>query len=536
MGEAIITIIYLIGILLFVFVVIPFMVLLGTLFGLAYGMIFPFRNIVLAVLDNINMKNWSWIKDDEPAQRSYFCGPGFRQLKGVAESMLAYVEDDRDSISDLSRDFDGLSEGIILGAKIACRKCFSFFAQTMYLFLSFVLWLTFTVIFGTALCVISLIRFIIFCVISAFEHSFIFLNRVNYDCPVCHERSRFASYACPSCYAVHDKLRPNVFGILHHKCNCHKKIPCTFFNGRSKLDLYCPMCKSPLVADGVAPVTFQLIGGTKAGKSVFLASFFHQYMDKLKYVPDTTITIPKAFQSYFEELDLWYNGEICPATSYMNSQMYPILIDSSIGITRQFVIYDVAGELFIDSKNPAIEVHQRQFKYCEGYLFLIDPFSAGKLREEASDSKEDMSDYSDVDPDKVFLNFVNYLISIGYMKPGTLCKKPVSVLIAKSDVKEVKREIGLAKIKTEYEKNKEKYESFDTLRNTLCRDFLMKNGFKTFLDSIESNFTNISFFPISAMGHSSDGNKYEPWGVLESVEWLISKSDEDLASLTVIPT
>ena len=42
-------------------------------------------------------------------------------------------------------------------------------------------------------------------------------------------------------------------------------------------------------------------------------------------------------------------------------------------------------------------------------------------------------------------------------------------------------------------------------------------------------FTNLHYFPVSAMGHSPDGDPYEPWGVMEVLDWLIPLADEELA-------
>ena len=47
------------------------------------GFFTAFANYFKAVRENVNFLNWEWEKDDEPAKRSYFFGPGYAQLIGT---------------------------------------------------------------------------------------------------------------------------------------------------------------------------------------------------------------------------------------------------------------------------------------------------------------------------------------------------------------------------------------------------------------------------------------------------------------------
>ena len=38
---------------------------------------------------------------------------------------------------------------------------------------------------------------------------------------------------------------------------------------------------------------------------------------------------------------------------------------------------------------------------------------------------------------------------------------------------------------------------------------------------LESDFLNVCFFPVSAMGHSDCEEEFEPWGVLQPFFWLV---------------
>ena len=211
--------------------------------------------------------------------------------------------------------------------------------------------------------------------------------------------------------------------------------------------------------------------------------------------------------------------------------MYPLLIES-LNVRRQFSIYDIAGEMF-DGFTADSEIQQQQFNYCDGLLFLLDPFSSGSLREERVTSGNDLADFSDMPVEDVASNFINYLIRTGHAKAHARCNIPLSVLIAKADIREVKREIGPAKIKSIFQNNPDKYETLEAARDGECRRFLVDIGLSATVENLEAQFPNIHYFPVSAMGHSADGTEYEPWGILDPVEWILSVADKELADTII---
>ncbi|HAE16207.1 MAG TPA: hypothetical protein DCG51_06620, partial [Erysipelotrichaceae bacterium] len=229
-------------------------------------------------------------------------------------------------------------------------------------------------------------------------------------------------------------------------------------------------------------------------------------------------------------LEEWYQGADVPSTAQLNSQMYPLLIDSNLGVRRQFSIYDIAGEMF-DGITADSEVEQHQFTYCDGLLLLLDPFSSGLLRKNRLSTGENMSDFSDMPIEDVVNNFINYLVRIGRAKVNVRCQIPTSVIIAKADVREIKREIGPAKIYASMKKDPELYPTYEAARDDLCKQFLINNGLSSAVDNLETQFANLHYFPVSAIGHSPDGTAYEPWGVSDPVDWILPLADKKLADI-----
>jgi hypothetical protein len=63
----------------------------------------------------------------------------------------------------------------------------------------------------------------------------------------------------------------------------------------------------------------------------------------------------------------------------------------------------------------------------------------------------------------------------------------------------------------------------------------MGHGYENAVNLIEAEFTNIRYFPVSAMGHDVEDGQYEPWGVLDPVFWLMSSDNCPLRNIVKQP-
>lgn len=499
------------------------------------GFCTAFANYFKAVRENINFLNWEWEKDDEPAKRSYFFGPGYAQLIGTIKKAFELNALSGEKVSTTAKSFKGDSDGIWGGIKSIFGVIYLIIADICIYVIGTILCAAFGLIHGVITTAVMVLTYIVFTIVWIIDRLYLLRNKIRSDCPVCHSRFLVPTFMCPECGAMHKKLVPGPYGIWKHKCTCGYKIPSTFLNGRSKLDAYCPDCASPLVASDARQVVFQLIGGSKSGKTVFLSAYFHEYLKKLRTNRNLEVEISDQYQPFFGELEEWYSGIDCPATAQLNSQMYPLLINSSLGVKRQFSIYDIAGEMF-DGFTAESEILQQQFHYCNGLLFLIDPFSSGNLRDDRISSGGDMSDFSDMPVEDVVTNFINYLVTTGHKKVNARCTIPMAVLIAKADVREIKRAIGPAKISSIFKNGKNGYTSYEEARDGECRKFLMDIGLSATVENLETEFSNLHYFPVSAMGHAPDGSEYEPWGVTDAIDWMLPLADKELADLITPPS
>lgn len=529
-------ILVIIGIYLFVKYVIPFVVAVGgivlALAGAAavlVGGFFAIKNYVVAIRHNINFVSWTWEKSGEPARRSYFFGPGYLQLRDTVAEALRGLFSSAETLGDTAEGISLIGDGIIGIFMHIVAFIYRIVGYICVYGLGTVLGLGLAAIHGSITTVFMLIIYVIFTIVWLLDRLYLLKNKIRSICPYCKQRFLIPVFECPVCGAKHHKLVPGPYGIFKHRCQCGHKLPSTFLNGRSGLSAYCPECDSSLVASDARPVVFQLVGGTRSGKTVFLSSFFHQFFEKIGQTPGMERTITDEYQPFFDDLENWFQGEPCPATTQFNSQMYPVLL-SGLGVKRQFSIFDIAGEMF-DGISANGELDQHQFSYCDGLLFMIDPFSNGLLRENRQQANDDVSVFSNMPVEDVAANFINYLIRVGHAKASDRCSIPVAVLITKSDLREVRSAIGPAKLNSIMAKQPGLYASAEECRDEECRKFLTDIGMASAINDLEAQFSNIHYYPVSAQGHSADGTPFEPWGIMEAFDWMLPLADKEMAAV-----
>ena len=374
------------------------------------------------------------------------------------------------------------------------------------LLLWLILWIIsqFSIVVATSIGFGVLIFFTFFAVLWSVDRLALLVNSVHSRCGNCKRTSIIPNFICPNCGKQHQKLVPSYTrGTFYHKCTCGRNLPTTIFIGRSQLKAACPFCTTELATSNAEQFGIQIIGGVSTGKTTFMSAFWHSYEKKIK---TQKISYKKFPPEAFDELDTWYRHGISESTTETNASMYSI-VHKSPKVSAQLTLYDIAGEAFSNLEN---DIQQQQFKYCEGLIFIVDPLANPT---ETSDS---------------FSSFIRVFKELKGIHASKSSNLPVSVIISKADI--YKKEIGLIKIKSTCNKNPDMFKdsngepSLDLARTSLCRTFLEEHGMENILNLIEGEFTNIEYYPVSAMGHETEaGRAYEPWGVLEPVTNILKQ-------------
>lgn len=474
--------------------------------SIGYAFIISIRSFVTALINHKNPYT-SYVDKSPNAQpgtkRNYFFGPGYHQIavivKEAFDSQKTYLATlkawkDRHVGHPWYRD---MWIWIFYGAAFFC---------------TFVLGFAWMGVFSATLSVVLFTGmtgfFIYFMSLWGADRLLLIFRSISSRCLNCKRIAVVPVFECTNCGMKHKKLTPGPYGVLKRKCACGEQLPTTFFNGRSKLQASCPYCDVEMAASDAHQFGIQLVGGMSAGKTTFLASFWHYYLKASKGVPGLeTKRIP---DEAFADLEYWYNRGLSVSTAETNANMYSVIHRLPEKTPLQFAFYDIAGEAFsrLDEN-----IQQQQFQYCEGVIFVIDPTAPIGLTEDS------------------LVGFLNTFKALKGKASTKLSTLPVAVIISKADL--FKKEIGLVKIKTEHTKNGATYAdaegntSLDLTRDGVCRSFLDDHGFTNVVNLLDSEFKTTDVFPVSAIGHEAEeGKTYEPWGVMQSAFWILRQSDE----------
>ena len=444
---------------------------------LAIGVLKGFVNMLSCFRIAIN-----WAKEKEvPAnyKDSYLTGAAFFKVR-------AYIAD---SFSLFATANDDLKPKKLM---YSVATIFTYIVGTLLLGVL-------SVLLFTPIIVFNVIRAVIVFAVYVPDKILTYVRHIGYRCPKCKRLTGLPVFQCPQCGTLHKNLRPGAHGIFHVKCQCGTSLSTTCFNGRSKLKAFCPYCNESFAHGGASQFGIQIAGAVSSGKTTFLAAFWHEYSNILKRSFDINYTTsPK---KSFDKLETWYRQGLSNATIEMNARMYSIIHNFKDNKTPlQLSFYDIAGEAF---NRLGDDVQQQQFQYCEGVILLIDPSMA---------------------PAKTHESIANFIFEIKKLKgiaADSLIDIPVAAVISKSDLH--RREIGLLRINREADSRPDTDKAL--IQNEICRKFLQAHGFVSVLNLIDSTFTNVKFFPVSAMGHEADGSEYSSWGVLSPVFWIIEQKN-----------
>ena len=495
-----------------IYVVAPIASILATLaliIGGCYALAVSLKSFFTSLSDH--MDPYTTYVDSDPragtgVKRSYFFGPGYHQIQITVKDAFSNQREYFDKVSVWVKSFRSKHVGqwyITIWINIfyisACI-CIYVFGFTWVALFSVLL---FSVIF-TGMCGF----YVFFSILWLLDRLTLILRSIQSRCPNCKRISVVPIFCCPQCGAEHRNLTPGPYGVFHMECSCGYDLPTTVLNGRSKLEAKCPYCQSELAASNATQFGIQLVGGVSAGKTTYLAAFWHMYLEHLGPVRNGSYRLFP--QDDFDELEYWFGEGLSSSTNETNAKMYSIVHEKVGEVPFQLTLYDVAGESF---SNLESEIQQQQFKYCEGLIIVVDP------TEKVNFATECIS------------GFLNELRRLKGTHASQMTGMPVAVLISKGDL--FKKEIGLPKIRTAFNLQKSQSENteitFESVRTDMSRNFLSKIGFDAVLNLLDGEFNNVEYFPISAIGHqATQGVPYEPWGVIEPVEWIMKKSNKSI--------
>ncbi|GHU54255.1 hypothetical protein FACS1894132_08600 [Clostridia bacterium] len=478
---------------------------------------------------------WHMAHPDEELYRNYFFGPWRHQIK------LIYI--DCREIITLEPTFAGISwlqekisEIDITKIPLIVRffiiipmfwlwffiHIYHYFERFFSVIFTALLLFIFTVLHTIVAIPVSGVGKIIMNFNKAKEIASRAQNNRAIRCTHCLEESTDCFFRCPQCQRVHQNLHPSKYGIWNTRCDCGYKLPLTHKGRQRNLSVHevCPLCMNDLIFAMSKNFGIQLIGGSSAGKTTFLAAFWHEYTKRLEAFSYNSLKFYTVPSEKFDELEFCFKTGTSNATSERTAITYTIsheLPDSDTMLN--FSIYDIAGEVFSDS---TYERTQSQYTYCEGLVVLVDPLTSLEFRQRIGFDEDELQGYSQNSPFIILSSFLETYKNLNRYRKN-LVNVPLSIIITKSDISVVNQRIGLENITQKFKEQEYSYNfEFANARDTICKEFLFDIDFSDFLQMVDANFKNVHYFPATAMGHHLNGMEYQPNGVFEGVEWLLS--------------
>lgn len=349
---------------------------------------------------------------------------------------------------------------------------------------------------------------------------------VTQHCPNDYATFKLPLFKCPYCGELHENLYPGVKGVFFAKCSCGHFIPCSVVSRRKHLSSYCPKCKYELAASNVKALSIQIVGGNSSGKTAYISAFQHMYLYSLQSSGNNNIiTSP---EDKFNELEMMFLNGMTKQSPTDEAQAYYFLHKKKGTMDDGLVLYDIPDEIILSEQ---YERNPLNFGYSDGIVILIDPLSVNSVRNECekSNGTNSINGFSDDNAESIIVHFINKYSEVAGRLAKHMSDVPVAVLISKSDLTIVKRRIGYIKTKAEYEKNPTQYLNMDDARNQLCRKYLAEIGLSNVLNNLDSVFSNVAYFPISAIGHVHQmGIPFEPQGVIEPITWIAKECKNSL--------
>ena len=486
--------------LLVVYIILPIASILGMVtlvVSAGYALVVSLSSFINSFKDNLDPYATYVDKHSDIAagvKRNYCFGPGFHQISEIVNGAFKNLGEYRMQLTAWKdkavRHKWIIDMWIYLGYIVAI-----FCAQV----LGFIWVAAFSIVLAMAIIVGMIGFFLFFSILWLIDRTVLIVKSIHSRCPNCKRKSVIPIFICPTCGQEHKKLVPGPYGVMKHKCTCGTMLSTTFLGGRSGYEAHCPFCGTELLSSGSQQYGIQLVGGVGTGKTTFLAAFWHEYKDWLGQHHDISFeeTPPEAFA----DLEEWFDTGKSESTLETNANMYSIIHTVAQNTSVQMTVYDIAGEAFDFAGS---DTQQQQFRYCEGFLIVVDPTATPNY---VSDT---------------IANFINSLDEVKGKNSTKATTVPVAVIITKSDLH--KKEIGLPHIRASYKSVpvSELQPTFEQHQNDICRTFLIEHGYENALNLIEAEFANIRYFPVSSMGHSAEDGQYEPWGVMDPVFWLMS--------------
>ena len=430
-------------------------------------------------------------------KRAIFLGQGYKDIGDAIR--LSW----RKNASTAKKYYDSFTEKGLMSFKgifkLFCALSVVSFGTVFFALISLVM-----------VAVVSLFFVLVYIGFSAvwlFDRLYLMRKKIFTACNECKSKFLIPTYLCPDCGAQHTNLTPGMYGILRRTCSCGRKLPTAFFNGRKKLQAICPNClqrgRTIYLNDRESrPLCIPVVGGRSVGKTAYITAFAKRFIEFV--APQKGLEI-EFYNQAKEDIYGEIKADFAHGSTRMTARPQDLSQTSSVSLSffikhkslqpeRLVHIYDIAGEVF--TNNDENEV-QQQYEYCQGIIFMIDPFAIPTVRAqyESQLTPEDRAGIGKADINGVINVFLNKLREVTGLSDQKMAKVPLAVVIGKTDSANLAENFSEEKVEELQMLYPQAQLNANDAVDYLCRKFLRENEMGGFVNAIEMKFSENRFLP-----------------------------------------
>jgi hypothetical protein len=330
-----------------------------------------------------------------------------------------------------------------------------------------------------------------------------------FPCPYCYQPIARPIHVCPTCKAKHLRLRPDLYGILTHRCrSCRHLLPTLDMLGRKRLGRLCPSCEHPLsgaIGRG-ASVHIALVGASSAGKTSYIVQAMAALSDKYREWYRLSFTDQEQEKHFKQAINQLRYGHALPAVTTTVPVPYVLQMQPSrLSVSRLIYLYDPIGKVFTTSE---LMSRQEYYRYTHGVLLCIDAralMSGGELPVM-----------------QIYEHMMELFEIFAGLRGGRRYRQAVAVVVTKANQPQLSDELGSAARMALMQQDTSAYSQGEAMHQ-LVRAFLCAHGLDNMARDLESHFEHVRYFSCEALEGCFEKNGVA-LSVLEPLEWLLKLS------------
>lgn len=475
---------------------------------------------VTAFLGGYFREQWSLAVSDslpittaEPAQIGYFFGPGFSEMRMSSSAGIAATSGPRAAFAQgaSSEEFMQKMTGVWSAGGLAGFGVGTVVAQVMT-------GAPHAALLGVsgAVAVAGRVCF------RGLQQLWGAARRIGHPCPKCFARGADPAYQCPNCGTLHKLLWPNVHGVLRHTCRCGVSLPTMGLMGRRQLTARCQDCGATLHGSESADIHLVFAGGPASGKSSLMYMALSQLLES-----DVTAKVVELLDSgqrprLDSELRQLAAGQ--PVSKTVDTIPEPLvlgLMGDGRPIGSSLHVYDMAGEVFLGDDESARHAF---YGHVDGLIFVIDPLSTQKSRMEGDTSGIQRESTSTLEPEEAYVRMLKSLDLNTGSGPDAVRSARLAVVLSKADIGGLLGELRTTSEARRESQPDKKRQALSDVQSDTVRQWIMDQGEGNLVRLIESDFRQVRYFAVSALGRSTTEpgrGPFMPVNVLSPFAWSI---------------